>query len=395
MTSEVQQYALLESEDALIEFYESNKSVSWLCFDTEFVGERRYATLLCLIQVATEHGFYFIDALKIKNLTPFFKLIEDPAILKITHAGDNDYRLLYAVGGVVPKNVFDIQLAAGFIGYKYPVSFRKIASNEINVKLGKGYTVTDWEARPFTKNQLKYALDDVLYLYPIYEKIIEKLEAANRVDWVKEECVKWEDPENYVQHPYREALRSNLIKNLKPQQQAFLMRLYAWRDDQAKRKNYSKEMILPNKLINTIVKSISSGKAALKGSRIIPDKIVKRHWETFNTLFQTPINEEERAFLMELPGDAEENPQQEIYMDMLYLLVKHTCLHNKIAPTLVIQRNMLKKMAVDSDYVEPTLENGWRRKLLGEELVKWLRVRNEMEFEMKDGKCMLWMKNLP
>ncbi|MEL6923101.1 MAG: hypothetical protein AAFO94_03565, partial [Bacteroidota bacterium] len=107
-----------------------------------------------------------------------------------------------------------------------------------------------------------------------------------------------------------------------------------------------------------------------------------------------PINDAEKDFLRNLPKEPEDNAQQELLMDMLYLLVKHKCLTEKIAPTLVIQRTILKKMAADPNYVEETLETGWRRKLLGEELVKWLRVRNEMEFEMKNGKCELWMKGL-
>ncbi|MEL6922928.1 MAG: ribonuclease D, partial [Bacteroidota bacterium] len=245
MTSEVQQFVLIEEAAELSRFYEENKAVEWLCFDTEFIGERRYLTLLCLIQVGTVNGFYMIDALKIKDLQPFFKLIEDPNILKITHAGDNDYRLLNAVGGVVPKNVFDIQLAAGFVGYKYPVSFRKLVGNELGIHLAKSYTVADWEARPLAAKALKYALEDVLYLYPIYERIMQKLQELNRVDWVAEENLVWEKAETYELHPYREALKGSLIKNLKPQQQAFLLRLYVWRDEEARRKNYSKEMILP------------------------------------------------------------------------------------------------------------------------------------------------------
>ncbi|HHH49976.1 MAG TPA: ribonuclease D, partial [Saprospiraceae bacterium] len=133
MTSEVQHYVLIEQAADLQDFYEKNRSVKWMSFDTEFVGEKRFYTLLCLIQVATENGFYFIDTLKLKNLEPFYKLIRDPKILKITHAGDNDYRLLNIVGGVVPKNVFDVQLAAGFIGYKYPISFRKITFAELQI----------------------------------------------------------------------------------------------------------------------------------------------------------------------------------------------------------------------------------------------------------------------
>ena len=394
MTSEVQHYVLIEQAADLQDFYEKNRSVKWMSFDTEFVGEKRFYTLLCLIQVATENGFYFIDTLKLKNLEPFYKLIRDPKILKITHAGDNDYRLLNIVGGVVPKNVFDVQLAAGFIGYKYPISFRKITFAELQINLNKGYTVADWEGRPLSQKQLKYALDDVLYLYPLYEKIYKRLEEMNRVEWVREECAKWEDEETYFIDPNKEVLRSNLVKSLKPHKQAFLLRLLAWRNEEARKKNYSKEMILPNKMITTIVKNINSGKAALKSNRIISQKFVSKYWDIFNELYQKPISEEEKKILNQILSPLEENPRQEILMDMLFLMVKHKCLTQQISPTLVIQRAILKKMAADSNYMEASLEKGWRKELLGEALLNWLRTRNEIDFEIEGGTCVMKMKGL-
>ena len=86
-------YTLIETSEDLQNFYEINKNVEWLALDTEFIGERRFETLLCLIQVATPNGYYLIDPIKISELTPFLALLEDEKILKLTHAGENDYRL--------------------------------------------------------------------------------------------------------------------------------------------------------------------------------------------------------------------------------------------------------------------------------------------------------------
>ena len=82
METNTKKVVLIEDEGALEEFYIENKAVDWLGFDTEFVGEKRYFTLLCLIQVATVNGLFLIDPLKIKDLSPLLKMIEDPAILK-------------------------------------------------------------------------------------------------------------------------------------------------------------------------------------------------------------------------------------------------------------------------------------------------------------------------
>jgi ribonuclease D len=69
------QYHLIETQEDLEHFYQANKNVSQLAFDTEFVGEKRYYTLLCLVQVATEHGFYLIES---QGFTPFFAAVGRP-----------------------------------------------------------------------------------------------------------------------------------------------------------------------------------------------------------------------------------------------------------------------------------------------------------------------------
>ena len=80
-------YTLVETASALTDFYNDNHQVEWMAVDTEFIGEKRYETLLCLIQVATSKGYFLIDPIKIKDLSLFLQMLESPAILKITHAG--------------------------------------------------------------------------------------------------------------------------------------------------------------------------------------------------------------------------------------------------------------------------------------------------------------------
>ena len=145
MSISIPDFTLIENQQALQQFGEINNSISWLGFDTEFVGEKRFFTRLCLIQVITENGLFLIDPFKVKDLGVFLDMLTDPDIVKITHAGDNDYRLIHTDYGIIPRNVFDTQIAAGFVGYKYPVSFRKLVEGELNIFLSKGYAVADWE----------------------------------------------------------------------------------------------------------------------------------------------------------------------------------------------------------------------------------------------------------
>lgn len=385
-------YTLIERKADLVSFYEENKNVEWMCFDTEFVGEKRYVTLLCLIQIATENGFYLIDSLKVDDLSPFLKLITNKNIVKITHAGDNDYRLLNNLYGVIPSNVFDAQLAAGFVGYKYPISFRKLVESELSLYLSKGYAVTDWESRPFKTKQLRYALNDVIHLYDLWKSLTKKLKSKKRLSWAEEEFVVLEEADYYKKNPHREALNSSMIKSLSTREKVFLIRLYAWRRGVAAQKNYSKEMVLPNKLIGQIVRSIHSGKDALKHNRRIPDKLASRYGDTFMELFQQRITEEERDLLRQIPRERGTDPKQDLLMEMLNLLIRYKCLQNGVSPNLVFPRTIVKRLKASELFSEPQLENSWRREFLGEDLITWLKNRDQLEIDMGKGSIELRLK---
>ena len=134
-----------------IDFDRVMQSISantYIGFDTEFVGEKTYVPVLCLIQIVADEDIYLIDTMRITDLRAFLNILEDPAVLKITHAGDNDYRLLHILYGTVPKNTFDTQISAGFVGYNYPAGFAKIVERELGVQVSKSHTVANWEARP-------------------------------------------------------------------------------------------------------------------------------------------------------------------------------------------------------------------------------------------------------
>lgn len=380
-------YLFIDSSAELDQFYQDNKAVPWLCFDTEFVGEKRYWPRLCLIQVATENGNYLIDPFECGKLDPFLSLMEDANICKITHAGDNDYRLLHNLFGTVPKNIFDTQIAAGFLGYRYPISFRKLVETELGWHLKKGYAVADWEARPFQQRQLNYALEDVLPLYRLWRKASDKLRKLNRTEWAKEEFSKLETAAYYEKSPYYEAVNSNMIKSLANKEKLFFLRLTKWRVETAERRNHSKEMVLPSKMINHIVRNVGAGKDALKKNRRIPDKITDQLGDIFVDLYRLKETAEERGMLDKIPDfDKGDDQNEDIIIDLLYLLIKYKCIEEKVATSLVCSKNQLLRFKLDKDYQNETLGNGWRRIFLGTDMVEWLDNLEDLKLEINGGK---------
>lgn len=379
-------YKLVENQEDLKQFAADLQGIEWMAFDTEFIGEKRYYTLLCLIQVACDAGIYLIDPLELEDLTPFLQIIEDPKVCKITHAGDNDYRLLYSLYGTVPQNVFDSQIAAGFIGYRYPMSFGKLVEFETGRRLGKAYAVTDWQKRPVKPTQIKYALEDVLYLKELYDNIMDKLLAANRVAWALEECDQMTSEAYYIRDPHHEALNSRLLQSSRTRDQVFLLRLYAWRRAEAEHKNYSKEMILPSKIIGPLTKSVRSGKDAMEDNRRLPSRTVKRFGELFLDMYAAPTTDEERAILKKVPKQEQEDEEADMLLELLYILMKYRCTEESVSHQLVMPRNAIKKMKNDSDVRKKMLGSGWRRELLGEEFIEWLKDFDKLKVRIEGGR---------
>ena len=385
------EYTLVETPDALQDFYETNKHAEWIALDTEFIGERRFETLLCLIQVASPNGFYLIDPIKIEDLSCFLELIEDENILKLTHAGENDYRLLNQNWGTIPRNVFDTQIAAGFIGHGYPTSYGKLVEKELNVSLDKGYAATDWEARPLKRKQLEYALSDVLHLHDLYKNFTRRLNKTKRTAWVESEIQRWETPQYYARDPHREALMNTMMQSVKQHKQLFLLRLYEWRRTEAQRLNYSKEMILPAKFIAPILRGIDAGKQALLDSRIIPDRIIEQHWLNFLSLYQKKATEEELEILQRLPPLGKEDPKKDISMELLHVLVKFKCMESGVAPSLVLNKSDLT-YAQPGENLFSQASSDWRREFLGDAMIKWLNERGELAVLMNDNKVLVTMR---
>lgn len=391
MPNKLPPYTLIETPQALEDFFQAHRNLTWMGFDTEFVGEKRFTTALCLIQTISEEGLYLIDSIKLKDdLDPFLKLIQDERIEKITHAGDNDYRLLYNLYGILPRNVFDTQIAAGFVGYNYPTSFRKLVEGETGQHLKKGYAVADWEKRPFDSKALKYALDDVIPLPELHAALKQKLEDRNRTHWATEEFAHLEKEAYYYKDPHHDALNSNIMRSLKQKDKIFLLRLFAWRNATAERRDHSKEMVLPAKYISHIVRGISSGANALRQNRRIPDKLAKKYGEEFERLYKKEATTAELDILKRLPYDSDSTPEEDVLMELLYHVIKYRCIQEDISINMVVPRQILKSIRSGEETARDAIGDGWRKEMLGGYFTEWLATAKSMDVRLHDDRIELW-----
>jgi ribonuclease D len=366
------------------------KGQPWIGFDTEFVGEKTFVPVLCLLQVVHQNGILLIDTLSVKNLGAFLVILEDPETLKITHAGDNDYRILYILFGTVPVNLFDTQIAAGFVGYNYPAGFGKIVERELGVSLSKSHTVADWEARPIDDKALNYAIEDVKYLPDLYKKLTAKMERRGRAKWAKEESMKWENGDFFSADPYKEAISSDFIYQLDRKEQVFLLRIYAWRRQRATELNIPKEQVLQSRYVSAILRALKDGSGAVRANRTLPENAWKKYQPEWQTLWKAPAEANEIEIINSLPGAPPDNPELEWHYELLYHFVKKQCLDNEISAALLFPRGDFNKLKSGHPDFDASILDGWRANLLGSELVQWLKSGTPLQIEwLPEGGCII------
>src|SRR6266702_4786211 len=105
--------SLITDTDALARFCDRQQGAEFVAVDTEFMRERTYWPILCLVQVAGPEEAVAIDALADGiDLAPLLALMSGPRTLKVFHAARQDLEIFYQLAGEVPHPVFDTQIAA-------------------------------------------------------------------------------------------------------------------------------------------------------------------------------------------------------------------------------------------------------------------------------------------
>jgi ribonuclease D len=218
-------------------------------FDTEFVGEDAYRPELCLVQVATAEKLFVIDPFSCGPLDRFWQLLLDPAKTVVVHAGREDIRMCHFQVGRPPANVFDVQLAAGLVGFAYPMGYAGLVQDLLGQRMTKGETLTDWRRRPLLPAQVRYAFDDVRYLLPAWRKLTDRLRRFDRLAWAAEEFA------GFVRKAIGEDVSVEKWRKLKGigtldrRGLAIAREVFAWREAFAERVNRPPRMLLRDDLI--------------------------------------------------------------------------------------------------------------------------------------------------
>ncbi|MBU0719517.1 MAG: HRDC domain-containing protein [Planctomycetes bacterium] len=245
---------LVENQNQVEQFCKVCLKEKRFAFDTEFVMEDRYESQVCLIQLATSESVMLIDPFLGLDLRPIAELIAGKRTETVVHAGQEDLVFSVQQVGKPPRNVFDTQLAAGFVGYDYPLSLQRLVQSTQHVRLHKAKTLTDWRRRPLSPAQIRYGAEDVSYLLQVSDVLKSRSAELGRSEWVSAELKRFEDISLYQRAEEDKIARLKGVGALNGQQLAVVRELLGWREEFAKRVNRPVRAALKDHLLVEIAK---------------------------------------------------------------------------------------------------------------------------------------------
>ncbi|MBN2715628.1 MAG: ribonuclease D [Deltaproteobacteria bacterium] len=365
----------IKTQDELNALCQRARQAGCFGLDSEFIPENSYYPELALIQIAVDEQCYIIDPLSALDLSPLENIICAEEVIVVVHAGAQDMGIFYHRTRKPPKNVFDTQIAASFIGMGHQVSYASLVQQLFGIPLKKGQSYTNWLKRPLKPEQLQYALEDVEYLLPAYEKMIATLEAANRLSWVADELTHYEDADFYTAHEAHPEKRIKKTGQMHGRDQAVLEALAAFREDEAKSRNLPRKKILSDYTLVDLARRRPTSPGELLSLRSA-DHLTKRYAKDLIRI----ITESNASPLPERPrqsyGSLTDN--QTLVVEFLSFCLKAFCLKEQLASVMLSTRAELEYLVTDyfgDDFSEHRhrLLRGWRKDAVGNSILQCLK----------------------
>ena len=108
---------------------------------------------------------------------------------------------------------------------------------------------TDWSSRPLTDSQLQYALDDVIYLPQMYDKMRDDLSKKGRLDWLQADFEEMSKPETYQEDERERFRKLKHVMQLNRRQMAAAREMASWREIEARKRNVPRKWVLTDEQI--------------------------------------------------------------------------------------------------------------------------------------------------
>ncbi len=370
---------IISTTEDLGAFVDSIAAQQFVAIDTEFMREKTFWPILCLIQAAAEGEEAIIDPLaEGLDLSPFLDLLSDPSVIKVFHAARQDIEIFYRFTSTVPAPLFDTQIAAMACGFGDQIGYEPLMRTLVNAKIDKGSRFTDWSRRPLTNAQLSYALSDVTHLRDAYPIMIDKLSKHDRAHWVEEEMESLRNPDLYYVRP-EDAWRRLRLRSVKPKELGPLMKLAEWRERESHARDVPRSRVLKDDALYELARMQPTTTKDLGRARSIPNGYER---SPAGGAILEAITAGAAIPRQRLPDvlkpDRQKAPSDVV--ELLKVLLKRQCEKYEVAPKLIASSADLDAIAL-GDLDDIPAMKGWRFEVFGEAALRLKRGELALRLE--------------
>jgi ribonuclease D len=289
--------------------------------------------------------------------------------MKILHDAPQDLTILARATGTLPRNIFDTRQSAGFAGFSSILSLKTLLHDALGIELAKTETRSNWLHRPLTDKQLQYAADDVLYLIALRDHLLARCHSDAIQSWLQTERARLDDTSLYEERDPRTLYqRVKGGSRLTPRQLAILRELAAWREVEARQRDWPRAHILGDNLLIAIAQHApTQGEHLLQlpGFPIaMPDEVTKRIITCVET--GTRLSDADCPVPVQLSTKQKQREIKE-QSDRLLNYIHEVCQPLGIDPALVASRSeadaFIRQNPEDVSTNAPRV-SGWRAQLL-------------------------------
>lgn len=354
---------------------------SVLAIDTEFLREKTYYAKLCLLQLATDDETAIVDPFEVEDLRVLAPLLENESVVKLFHAGGQDLEILLREVGVLPRPLFDTQVAAALLGHTQQIGYAALVHAECGVTLKKIDSFTDWSRRPLSDTQLEYAADDVAYLPRMYERMRAQLVELGRLAWLDRDFEDLADPKRYATNERERYRRLKRVSQLSRRQLAAAREVAAWRELEAQRRDVPRKWVVTDEQIVEACKREARTIDELFMVRGMSDRLSTKDARCVVALMSSALDAPPDAW-PEPDRCGKNEPNVDAELDLMCALVRLRAKQNGVAfPTLASHDDLARVARGYREGVD--VLRGWRRSLVGEELLRLLE--GKIALSLSDG----------
>lgn len=355
----------VDSEDALKDVVTSVLSESRYAIDTEFHREKTYYPKLALVQIRWGNQTALIDPLAV-DPRGFARLFNND-ILAVFHAAQQDIEVLRHAALEAPKNIFDCQVAAGFVGFSTP-SLATLVQALKKISLSKGDRLTDWLRRPLTEQQCAYAADDVVHLFDLHDELTRQLSELGRIDWVTDACAELAIRPMGPQDPSDAWLKLKEARALKGNARGVVQALAKWREERAMRGDLPPRRVMSDMALLGISQKIPKSVEELANTRGVDDRHLSADY--CREIMTAVRDGAKNVVSMPTSDNDDVDKWARPALTLITAWVGELARRHKIDATLLATRNDITAFLRKAPNAR--LCQGWRAILIGDDLTRIL-----------------------